>query len=1104
MQRFAASRLLMPSCRRSEAALVEAISTLGVRVERSDLDVAGKILGGVPIGEVLKTATEPAVAVGAWQALMEAMGRREHNDSIPLLVALAAMTLTLVHEKERVLGAIEARGWNADRTASEAVMRLFGTEFNLGRRLVPDRRHRATGRALLTEAVATSAHISVWMHSPASRLRYHGMRGVAYLILARGEFSPSKLALLEATSAELAESQRLGDRSPQHVEYAVEALVRRNQIDPSPSLLDDAQTLINQTGIVSRRLAYDAGDIWLGRGVLALAESGYGFALECLQSAVTAYTAGLQLARRRFDMEDGDLRAKRGYARLRAHHIESRLSIEASLEELDELIGDLECGEPDVYSGLTPLPEALLWRAARLRASGDLDRAIQDLTRAVQFPAPTATRPEVVEVAGRARCQLAECRLELALREPDTAAVESELRVLLAVAPQFDPSIPLLANAARQIVMDRGQLLAAPLVREVASTLRNLMDRPHCQGRARAFAASYRAGLLLRLGDQIDTPELRETCELYTLAVEGSGGDSAPEVLALAADAKLKLAKLLLRSGTRSDEPQMLLEDAAGLLEASIAAANRASESFDEKVAHSKLGETYLRLGSLSDQPEHTEAATRHLEESHRLGNNTPELLGLLGDCYYRLGRAKRDIEWLRRAANLKQSARSPESESVKHDVSMRENWSLTARIEHAIWEIRGDPDALNSAYRAALRAHVCDTRWPWPVFQLAALRRAGGGDVEAGRPPPDLLSRVDPRLVDALRQGTPESLEEVAAHLAVENEEFRRRVLGGRTQVYVLDDPHGLLSGTIVLKRNTKSNAEREAADAMALGDALRACGNDPSFLVARPLAVVPLDGTSSVYAMAHVQARELGSVVVRAHQEGRSTAALMERVVDFLAWFHSWSWQRGIGVESQAPTELRKVAASISNSWLEAGSNLADVQGLRGHLVGVLPAWAATVRKKDAHPENWLVTSRGEVVLIDLESTKQLPVLYDLCQLLDDYPALSVDRDGIRQRRVLMDKYLQSLAARIPDWGDRQWIAGDAWTALCGFILFRVSFGLARLLRRSRGSGDETTSSALRSSDLRRRHYFHLLEWLARDGPVPSVVACARHLSIMAKRLE
>jgi tetratricopeptide (TPR) repeat protein len=641
-------------------------------------------------------------------------------------------------------------------------------------------------------------------------------------------------------------------------------------------------------------------------------------ALEQFERAVDAYSSGLNTMRRPSDMEDADIRAKRGYARLRAHTAKSDTPGAAALEELDEIVADLECGEIDPFSGLTPLPEALFWRATYLRSTGRLEEAIVDLTRAIKVSPIDTKAEEAGLVTGRARCQLAECHLEQCLQRDDIPAMESALRSLLVIDSAFDPSIPLLASAIRRMVSLIGHRDAASLIRDTSAKMLDIMKRPHCVGLARRFAATYTAAVILRLGDLINEAELRRVCELYTAAVEGADELLAPETLALAADSKVKLAKMLLEFGDTAEESRLLFEDATELLETSISVADRASQAYDVRVAHSKLGEALLRLGSLSGDVRHARSAAQHLERSRSLGNDAPELHGLLGDCYYRVGRANSDISQLRRASDEKALARRGAAESSGNSVSLRENWSITARIEEALWQHAGERASVAASIRATLRAHVSDTHWPWPIFQLASLHRSLGAEFDHSLCVSEEFEGSDPRLKAALEHRNAESLEEFGAILAVEDEEFRRRVLGGRTQVYVLDDPHGLLSETIVLKRNTLANAEREATDARSFGRYLQLCGADANFSIARPLAVVPLNNDRAVYAMQHVKGRELGVLISRGHHIGRP---LLNDVVNLLAWFHAWSWGQRVRSDPQPPHQLRRFALEISQSWLQLG---------------------------------------------------------------------------------------------------------------------------------------------------------------------------------------
>jgi len=127
--------------------------------------------------------------------------------------------------------------------------------------------------------------------------------------------------------------------------------------------------------------------------------------------------------------EDGEIRAKRGYAAPSGLLCRPRSALSTRpLRELDGIINDLECGEADAFSrsiapsGGTPLASVafpIFW-SSRPRHSGFDSRAIDS------SPVDGSV-PEVTDVLARARCQLAECRLERASEERIRPPVESAL-----------------------------------------------------------------------------------------------------------------------------------------------------------------------------------------------------------------------------------------------------------------------------------------------------------------------------------------------------------------------------------------------------------------------------------------------------------------------------------------------------------------------------------------------------------------------------------------------------------------------------------------------------------------------------------------------------
>lgn len=184
--------------------------------------------------------------------------------------------------------------------------------------------------------------------------------------------------------------------------------------------------------------------------------------------------------------------------------------------------------------------------------------------------------------------------------------------------------------------------------------------------------------------------------------------------------------------------------------------------------------------------------AATAFEQARTLGNETPHLLGLQGDAYYRMYRATGRGELLALAIERKQQARDAGGIS-------RENLSLSARLSFTQWQLVSRFEDLIDAVIFVAAAHEIAPNWPWPPFQLAELlddldpEVADAAVAGAGAERPAALLDV------ALRGGAP-ALAECGARLVVANEEFRRTHLGGTGQrVYVLGDPHGLLSASYV-----------------------------------------------------------------------------------------------------------------------------------------------------------------------------------------------------------------------------------------------------------------------------------------------------------------
>ena len=67
--------------------------------------------------------------------------------------------------------------------------------------------------------------------------------------------------------------------------------------------------------------------------------------------------------------------------------------------------------------------------------------------------------------------------------------------------------------------------------------------------------------------------------------------------------------------------------------------------------------------------------------------------------------------------------------------------------------------------------------------------------------------------------------------------------------------------------------------------------------------------------------------------------------------------------------------------------------------------------VLKKDAHPENWLIDDYGNICMIDFESSRKQPVIFEVVQLLDDHPLLDETEEGFVRRTAFCKTYMNRL---------------------------------------------------------------------------------------------
>lgn len=373
---------------------------------------------------------------------------------------------------------------------------------------------------------------------------------------------------------------------------------------------------------------------------------------------------------------------------------------------------------------------------------------------------------------------------------------------------------------------------------------------------------------------------------------------------------------------------------------------------------------------------------------------------------------------------------------------------------------------------------------FPAPDF-VTARSTLNRNEILAGLP----ANTLPPELLPAFIAANDGPFLERAADRVLSNTEFTRRHLGGRRGdwdfVYVVEDPHRLLSESFVFKQTSREKVTRDLETVAGLRRFLRDHDAPLHFALPKPMhissAVNPAGEGAVIYMMRKAHGRELGQLVID-WRKGRSPNPQhhFREALHFLAYFHAWGY-RG----SAQKTATRESLADLFRKWLPA----AAAKALAAELQEGFPL----LLKKDAHPENWLLSNAGEIVMLDFESSSSSPVGLDIAQLLDDYPLLSNDADGWKIRLELLSEYSNLLAKFDIEWKPCNSELSLWYRAL---VLTRCAFGLRRLRGLARRPSGSFSSSALRAGEWRAAHYRELLRFLGNSTASAGIRSCAAKL--------
>lgn len=1011
------------------------------------------------------TEYSPQLVASGWREILDNRDAIELRGEAEWAAVLNGFVGATAVGTGAIRSALRDQRLNWAKTRTEMMMRASSSYFGVGRRLFISGERDATlleaARVLLNELLNDRSSLTEAQQRLAT-----GMRGVSRILLCR---ACPDAAELEEAFTDLHDSFKLGNNGAECQTYLRECAVRRLELGFDHGAHDSLAELLKVARLKDRQYCSDVYKYHMA--ALVPLESDDPARAHHVEAAIAACTMALALPDSDSENSNHVFHGYRGHTTSLRWSLIGDASDQRMLEDIEAALPDLRLAAKHGFGG-ADLSLGLL-RHSRLYNLVQPDQAATDLNEA-EVNLALITNLDLRERLGR---QIAANRLEFQLREAievkDNLGILALCDELLAIGEKGNHwhFSALLGLHQAWAEMPNASVGLNATTKAVIDQVVGFIDELEECNEHTGYCLSYAAGLSRRL--DAGNPSM-ETYRLYATAAEILKEPTAP-LLSQAADYALKLSKLGHEAIADDDAPELILE-AITFYERAQAVALRDTEalpdSYSAVVSHSKLGEAYLRAGAALAGPDAYEKAIFHFQTARELGNHTPHLSGLLGDAYYRQARATSNADLFRKALDLKLMAREQGHQS-------REQFSMIARIHEFFYVQSGEPEHLGKAIDSALKAHHAEPNWPWPLFQLADYATqpepALQGSFEHLTEMPTELASVHEQVVAGKRQ----ELLDAAVRSAASSPEFIRRTLGGRSEVFFLDDPHRLLSSTMVLKPTERKNAQKEIDATRKFADYLATNSRFVDLLLPQPIALIdyspdnstkrskfPID---SIYAMERASGSDLGRRIFKDAPGGYAGSELVVKSLDYLRIYHEWcriDWDDGDELAKKALNRFEGNLARIAN--IEAPERAAKAW------FDLLPRDLPVSKKKDAHPENWIVDRRSRIVMIDLEASAQEIVFRDLSQLIDDYPVFPNTRDGWDHRLSLVSRYCDEASLDEIDAEERE----RAYTA---FAIKRAAFGFTFVQSKM----SEAKSSAGRKRlYARRKHYVGLAKFLGANS--------------------
>lgn len=712
--------------------------------------------------------------------------------------------------------------------------------------------------------------------------------------------------------------------------------------------------------------------------------------------------------------------------------------------------------------------QALLAKSYPSKRSSPKD-AVTILNSAIKVAARIPNAAARKRASKQVQLNLAECLLRISIESNELAGLKRHSEKILSFGEMAYMVILPLSYAAKSILSLSTSPDSLSIVQRIMFAIDAASRRSNLERASAAQLSTHAASLSLALG-----PEYVETAlGQYLRALELGHTDDYAFKCSIIGRLALNAAKHYLRIGHSETAVDFLRDSKEWLVRALDSAPSTSNEKFDLVVTHCCLAEAYLRLQGCVGGVRFARNSIRHFETAISLGDPPPESISLLAEAHFRVGRYLKDSKHLRLAIELKERF-------LIEYAGSREGWSICCAAYRTLAELQEDLDCLSRAVRAAINAHNVDPTWPWPLLQLAEIFESEEPSQESR----DFVEESIGALIES-EGDLASNLKNTAVRLAVSNSEFEKEVLGGRTRVYVLDDPHRLLSASLVLKPTTDRQAHAEMEATLGFSRYVEELEMEVDYILPKPIGINHLKSGKCIYAMAREKGQTLGDAVTEHLLEGKNDKAysLLNLAIRFLATFHAWRSKTYVG---------RKVGSS----WTSLIQNSVHLPEEDAVVIGresitidrLFPTSSMLLPKKDAHPENWLVNEKGKLVMLDLESTGWRPAIFEVAQLLDDYALIPVTDSGFEQRLALVGIYSSEMKRQgvplVANEGQIESLYAISWSA-------RAAFGLGYCRRQNRV---EFSTAQKRLAD-RTKHYLTSLEFIKQrfSGDQIGVLAAA-----------